>query len=130
MDSASTNLPPVLVLIEALNEIRVVFGGVAFGDQTMLIRRDALESAGGFPAQPLMEDVEVSMRLATQGQVVYLGREWQISGRKWTSNLPRRVLLILRLVATYQLARIRGREHAAKISTRMYAEYYPDTSKA
>ncbi len=118
---------PGTLLIEALNEIRVVFGGVAFGDQTMLIRRAALESAGGFPAQPLMEDVEASMRLATRGEVIYLGREWKISARKWGKNFIQRVLLVVRLVSTYQLARLRSRAHAAEVSKRMYAEYYPES---
>lgn len=113
------------LLIEALNEIRVVFGGVAFGDQTMIIRRAALEAAGGFPAQPLMEDVEVSMRLAGQGQVVYLGKEWRLSAQKWGKNFGSRVLMILRLVASYQLARIRSPAHAAAMSEKMYREYYP-----
>ncbi|MBG7606739.1 MAG: hypothetical protein IZT59_01730 [Verrucomicrobia bacterium] len=121
---------PGTLLIEALNELRVVFGGVAFGDQTMLIRRSALESAGGFPDQPLMEDVEVSMRLATRGDVIYLGREWKISARKWGKNFTKRVILIIRLVASYQFARLRSREHAAEVSKRMYAEYYPKIPKS
>ncbi len=115
---------PGTLLIEALNELRVVFGGVAFGDQTMLIRRSALESAGGFPAQPLMEDVEVSMRLATRGDVIYLGREWILSAVKWQRKYTSRFRLVIRLVATYQLARFRSRAHAAEVSKRMYREYY------
>ncbi len=114
-----------MLLIEALNEMRVIFGGVAFGDQTMLIRRAALESAGGFPAQPLMEDVEVSMRLATHGEIIYLGREWTISANKWNRNFTQRFILIIRLVAAYQLARLHGRARAAEVSKQMYAEYYP-----
>jgi len=121
---------PGTLLIEALNELRVVFGGVAFGDQTMLIRRAALDSAGGFPAQPLMEDVEASMRLATCGDVIYLGREWKISARKWGKGFIRRFTLVIRLVTTYQLARLRSRAHAAEVSKRMYAEYYPDIPKS
>jgi Glycosyl transferase family 2 len=112
------------LLIEALNEMRVIFGGVAFGDQTMVIRRTALEAAGGFPAQPLMEDVEVSMRLAGQGRVIYLGREWTLSARKWGRNFGSRVVMILRLVATYQLARMKSPAHAAAMSVKMYQEYY------
>ncbi|MEP2775454.1 MAG: hypothetical protein ABJQ29_09590 [Luteolibacter sp.] len=112
------------LLVEALNELRVVFGGVAFGDQTMLIRRAALEAAGGFPAQPLMEDVEASMRLATRGEVIYLGREWQISAVKWGDRFTHRFVQVIRLVASYQIARLRSREHAAAVSERMYREYY------
>ena len=113
------------LLIEALNEIRIVFGGVAFGDQTMVIRRSALEAAGGFPAQPLMEDVEASMRLAARGDVIYLGQEWHVSARKWEKAFATRFLLVIRLVATYQLARLRGPAHATAVSERMYREYYP-----
>ena len=118
---------PSTLLIEALNELRVVFGGVAFGDQTMLIRRSALEASGGFPAQPLMEDVEASLRLAARGRILYLGREWQVSGKKWSGNFPRRFTLVIRLVATYQLARLRSPARAAAVAERMYREYYPAT---
>ncbi len=120
---------PGTLIIEALNELRVVFGGVAFGDQTMVLRRSALDAAGGFPAQPLMEDVETSLRLAGHGQVVYLGKEWTVSAGKWGSGFGTRFLLVLRLVASYQLARLRSKEHAAAVSERMYRDYYPDAAK-
>lgn len=116
---------PATLFVEILNEIRVVFGGVAFGDQTMLIRRSALETTGGFPAQPLMEDVEVSMRLAANGRILYLGREWNVSATKWYGNFPKRFAQVIRLVASYQLARLRSPAHAAAVSERMYREYYP-----
>lgn len=112
------------LLIEALNELRVVFGGVAFGDQTMVIRRIALDAGGGFPAQPLMEDVEASLILQAQGDIIYLGREWHVSAKKWHRGFVRRFALILRLMATYQLTRLRGRDHARRLSQRLYAEYY------
>ncbi|MEM1082640.1 MAG: glycosyltransferase [Verrucomicrobiota bacterium] len=116
------------LLIEILNEIRIVFGGVAFGDQTMIIRRSALESSGGFPAQPLMEDVEVSLRLHTRGRLVYLGREWTVSAKKWQQAAKLRFRTVIRFVATYQLARLRGAGHAATCSERLYREYYPKNS--
>lgn len=113
------------LFVEFLNEIRVVFGGVAFGDQTMLIRRSALDLAGGFPAQALMEDVEVSMRLAAIGRITYLGKEWTLSARKWEKAYLKRIVFVVRLVAAYQLARLRGRDHAAITSRKMYEAYYP-----
>lgn len=116
---------PGPLFIEALNEMRTVFGGVAFGDQTMVIRRCAMDAAGGFPAQPLMEDVEASLRLASKGPVVYLGKEWTLSARKWSGDFVRRVILVVRLVAGYQLARLKGPAHAARVSEKMYREYYP-----
>lgn len=113
------------LIIEVLNELRVVFGGVAFGDQTMVIRRSAITAAGGFPAQPLMEDVEASLRLAAKGHILYLGREWQVSAQKWSGNFRRRFALVIRLLACYQLARLRSPAYAARVSERMYREYYP-----
>jgi Glycosyl transferase family 2 len=114
------------LVIEVLNEMRVVFGGVAFGDQIMVIRRRALLEAGGFPTQPLMEDVEVSMRLAGNGRVVYLGREWTVSASKWQRAFKKRVLLVFSLVASYQFARLRSRSCALELSKQMYREYYPE----
>lgn len=125
-------LPPSIptLLIEALNELRVVFGGVAFGDQTMVIRRRALDAVGGFPAQPLMEDVESSLTLQAHGDVIYLGQEWQVSAGKWQKGFTRRLALILRLMITYQIVRLRGRKHARLYSETLYAEYYPSHPKA
>jgi GT2 family glycosyltransferase len=112
------------LLIEILNELRVIFGGVAFGDQTMVIRRQSLEACGGFPAQPLMEDVEVSLRLQTAGDIIYLGQEWQVSARKWGKGFLRRFVMIVRLMIVYQIARARSPDHARRLSLRLYAEYY------
>ncbi|MFK7850329.1 MAG: hypothetical protein AB8D78_05060 [Akkermansiaceae bacterium] len=116
------------LLVEALNEIRVVFGGVAFGDQTMVVRRSALDSCGGFPSLPLMEDVEASLRLATQGRVQYIGCEWSVSAKKWNQHFSRRFISIIRLVASYQLARLRGPKQAEAVAKKMYTEYYNEKS--
>lgn len=123
-------LPPSLpaLFIEALNELRVVFGGVAFGDQTMVIRRLALEACGGFPSQPLMEDVEASMSLQAHGDIIYLGQEWQVSAKKWQKGFTHRLILILRLMITYQLVRLRGRAQAREFSQKLYTEYYPKSN--
>lgn len=112
------------LIVEILNELRVVFGGVAFGDQTMVVRRSDLETSGGFPDQPLMEDVEASLRLHARGRIIYLGREWIVSAVKWRKNFSKRFLTIIRLVATYQLARLSGPESAASCARRLYSEYY------
>jgi hypothetical protein len=119
---------PGTLLIEAVNELRTVFGGVAFGDQTMVIRRSAMNAAGGFPAQPLMEDVEASLRLVGKGRVAYLGKEWTLSARKWGRGYFRRFRMVVSLVATYQIARMKGSSHAAAVSEEMYREYYADAT--
>lgn len=40
--------------------------GLPYGDQGLLVRRDVYRAAGGFPDQPLMEDVALVRRLKTQ----------------------------------------------------------------
>lgn len=117
------------LFIEALNELRVVFGGVAFGDQTMVIRRSSLEACGGFPAQPLMEDVEASMTLQVHGDVIYLGQEWHVSAKKWQKGFMRRLILILRLMVSYQLVRLFSLERAREFSRKLYTDYYPASGK-
>ena len=120
------------LLIEILNEMRAVFTRISFGDQTMVVRRSALEASGGFPCQPLMEDVEVCLRLARCGPVVYIGREWVVSARKWNAcgraGFVLRVWMIVRLVVSYRFARFRGPTHAASVSERMYRNYYPSST--
>ncbi len=111
--------------IEMLNELRVLFGGVTFGDQTMILRRAALSASGGFPAQPLMEDVEVSLRLAHFGRIHYLASEWQVSAHKWSGPILPRALFIVRLLLSYYGARLRSRAAAEAASHRLYAAYYP-----
>ena len=60
-------------MIEYLNELRTVFLGLSFGDQGQFFRRAAIIAEGGFPKLPLMEDVELSLRLRAAGPVLYLG---------------------------------------------------------
>ncbi|MEO1689670.1 MAG: glycosyl transferase, partial [Pseudomonadota bacterium] len=40
--------------------------GLPYGDQGLLVRRDVYRAAGGFPDQPLMEDVALARRLKTR----------------------------------------------------------------
>ena len=117
---------PSTLLIEVLNELRILFGGVAFGDQTMVIHRARLTAAGGFPAQPLMEDVEASLRLRPHGRVHYLAHEWQVSAQKWHGPLLPRIAFIIRLLLTYYRSRLQGPAAAAQTAKRLYTEYYPN----
>ena len=76
-----------------------------------------------------MEDVEASLRLATKGGVHYIGNEWQVSAKKWNNNFGPRFVNVIRLVAIYQLARLKGPAKAASVSEKMYTEYYGPKTK-
>jgi len=50
-------------LIEILNFIRFNFLGIAFSDQGIFVKKDILNKEGNFPEVPLMEDIELSLKL-------------------------------------------------------------------
>jgi len=53
----------LLKLVAALMNLRSRATGIATGDQAIFVRRGAFERVGGFPDQPLMEDIALSRRL-------------------------------------------------------------------
>lgn len=58
--------------------------GIATGDQAIFIRRSRFVAIGGYPVQPLMEDIELSARLKRAGQrPACLSARVTTSGRRW-----------------------------------------------
>lgn len=85
--------------------------GTSYGDQAQFFRRKLLESQGGFPDQPIMEDVELSRRLRRLGTPVYLDCPALVSARRfdrlgWCQTILANFLL--RLV--YRLCGLRACE--------------------
>jgi len=60
--------------------------GIATGDQALFMTRQAFEQVGGFPDQPLMEDVEISRRLKQIAPPVCLWEKVTTSGRRWDTR--------------------------------------------
>lgn len=71
-----------LRLVEHLNDLRVLWTGIAFGDQAQFFRRQAL-GPGEFPDFKLMEDVELSLRLHRRGALSLLATTVSASSRRW-----------------------------------------------
>ena len=116
---------PLMLLVEILNEMRVVLNGTSFGDQVQIFRRQALQQVGGFPDQPLMEDVEASLRTLSLAPTGYLGLECIVSGEKWRrGRQSKRFKLVVHLVARYRLVRLRGLNKAAELTRELYRIYY------
>jgi len=112
--------------IEVLNEARSLFGQTAFGDQGQFFRRDLALRAGLVPAQPLMEDVELSWRLRVLGRTLHLGTNVRASPTKWHSaSWIARLWLVISLMARYRLARLFSRTRAIRLSEQLYRRYYP-----
>jgi rSAM/selenodomain-associated transferase 2 len=110
-----------LAVIECLNEARALFFGLSFGDQGQFFRRAAVMASGGFPALPLMEDVELSLRLQAAGPTVYLGGGLVCSGRRWRrENWLKRCATVIAMTATYLLERGRGPD----VAEILYQKYY------
>jgi len=74
------------------------------GDQAIFLRRDVFEEIGGYPEIPLMEDVELSRRLARRGRTILLSLPVTTSARRWeTHGTLRTILLMWRLRLAYLL---------------------------
>ena len=60
--------------------------GIATGDQGLFMTRAAFDQARGFPAQPLMEDIEICRRLKKIGAPACLHEKISTSGRRWEKH--------------------------------------------
>ncbi len=60
--------------------------GIATGDQGIFIRADCFKTVGGFPEQPLMEDIELSKRLKRVARPACLSVKVVSSGRRWDQH--------------------------------------------
>jgi hypothetical protein len=68
---------------------------IATGDQAMFVRRDVFEELGGFAEIPLMEDVDLSVRLRRRGATASLRRRVRTSGRRWEEHGVLRTVLLM-----------------------------------
>ena len=62
---------------------RTAITRIPYGDQGIFVRRNVFEQLGGYPDQPLMEDLEFSRRLKRQGRLVLLPDRILTSSRRW-----------------------------------------------
>lgn len=76
----------MLPVIAFMMNLRSRLSGIATGDQAMFMRRDAFEQLGGFPEQPLMEDIAMSAALKRLARPTCLRGPAITSGRRWESR--------------------------------------------
>ena len=72
-----------LRLMEAAVELRSRWALTPYGDQGLLLPRGLLEQAGGLRPLPLMEDLDLVLRLRQQAPIRCLEREVRVEGRRW-----------------------------------------------
>lgn len=77
----------VLPIVSTMMNIRSRLTGIATGDQAMFVSTRLFHEVGGFPAQPLMEDIQLSAHLkkrtppyCSRSTVVTSGRRWDNQG--------------------------------------------------
>jgi len=66
-----------------LADLRSRYTGLPYGDQALFVRAAVFEKLGGFPDQPLMEDLELSRRLREVGSVITVPASVRVSGRRF-----------------------------------------------
>ncbi len=78
--------PVSLRLVAALMNWRSRLSGIATGDQGLFMTRQAFEEVGGFPEQPLMEDIAICRALRAGGSPACLPLQVVTSGRRWETR--------------------------------------------
>ncbi|MBW2492424.1 MAG: glycosyltransferase [Deltaproteobacteria bacterium] len=110
----------LLRLLEFANDFRAVFFGISFGDQVQFFRRHPVVKQNLFPSIPLMEDVELSLRMHRLGRLVFLFGDALVSARRWRFDGFKRSVLVIRLLSAYLWQRM-----FKKPDTRtLYRRYY------
>lgn len=82
-----------------LADLRSRYSRLPYGDQVLFVRKDAFWAVGGFPDQPLMEDLELSIRLRQRGRIARVRGSVEVSGRRFIEQ----PLLFTAIVNTFPL---------------------------
>lgn len=95
---------PWLKVVARMMNLRSRLSGIATGDQAIFVRRTVFQACGGFPEQPLMEDIEICKRLKRRSPPACLQDPVITSGRRWENRgVWRTILLMWRLRLAYWL---------------------------
>jgi rSAM/selenodomain-associated transferase 2 len=81
-DAGRSRLGPLLHLAD----LRSRYTRFPYGDQALFVRAEAFRAVGGFPAQPLMEDLELSRRLWKLGRIRTVDARVTVSGRRFLAR--------------------------------------------
>jgi rSAM/selenodomain-associated transferase 2 len=115
-DVVSDVLDIRLRLVAALMNLRSRWSGIATGDQGIFTSRLLFERVGGFPAQPLMEDVEISKRLKQLSVPLCLRQRLVMNTRRWRQRGVWRTI--------WQMWLLRARYFFGADPVALHREYY------
>ena len=88
-------LPAILNVVAFMMNWRSRVTGIATGDQCLFVTRAAFERTGGFPMQPLMEDIELSRRIKKVSPPACLRDRVTTSPRRWLRHGVWRTILLM-----------------------------------
>ncbi|MAY37405.1 MAG: glycosyl transferase [Spongiibacter sp.] len=108
----------MLKLIAALMNLRSRLTGIATGDMGIFVRRDVFVQVGGYPAQPLMEDIELSRRLRRLARPHCLRSRIVTSGRRWEQQGCWRTIVLMWWLRLQYFAGVPAEQ--------LVRSYYPD----
>jgi rSAM/selenodomain-associated transferase 2/rSAM/selenodomain-associated transferase 1 len=74
-----------------------------YGDQALFVRRDAFTSVGGYPDQPILEDIALARRLREVGRIARISDAVTVSGRRFMRRPVRTMLAWNTLPVLYRL---------------------------
>jgi rSAM/selenodomain-associated transferase 2 len=83
----------LLGLVEWGAQLRSALLGLPYGDQALFVRKDLLESMGGVPQAPIMEDLDLVKAMKGAGRIVLLDEPATTSARRHRAGGPLRVAL-------------------------------------
>lgn len=92
---ADEPLPAMLKVVAFMMNWRSRVTGIATGDQCLFVTRTAFERTGGFPMQPLMEDIELSRRLKKVSPPACLRARVTTSPRRWLKHGVWKTILLM-----------------------------------
>ena len=85
---------PLFRVIAALMNLRARVTSISTGDQSLFVGKSLFDAVGGFPEQPLMEDVALTAALRRQaGRAAQRGPALITDSRRWENNGPWRTVV-------------------------------------
>jgi rSAM/selenodomain-associated transferase 2 len=86
-----------------LADLRSRYTRLPYGDQALFVRREAFDRVGGFPMQPIFEDLEISRRLRRVGRIRTVPESVAVSGRRFVARPVYYAVVMTVLPALYRL---------------------------
>ena len=116
-------------ILHLFNVLRVKLLGISFGDQGQFFRRELGLANNCLPAIPLMEDVELSLRMNKISKTILLGGGIIASTRRWENrSVLKNALQVFYLMSKYLYLRKFKKDFSTES---FYQAYYkrPSTKK-